>query len=56
MYKPSAQQLDSLIDMIVEALACELEAESQAPLTTNAAAPDQGERGILEKTQRGNHN
>jgi hypothetical protein len=48
------QQLDGLIDMVVAELAREIEAENQTLLTTNAAAPEQGERGIQETTH-GNH-
>jgi hypothetical protein len=48
MYKPSQHQLDSLIDMIVEAVARELEEEAEALLTTNAAPPVKEKRGVLE--------
>jgi len=37
MYKPSLQQLRPLIDMIVEAIVLEIEAETQDLLTTKAA-------------------
>jgi hypothetical protein len=56
VYRPSMQQLDSLIDIIVEALAREIEEEGQALLATNAAPPTRDERGILENTQHGDHN
>jgi hypothetical protein len=48
MYKPSRQQLDSLIDMIVEAVVRELEEETEALLTANAAPPIKEKRGVLE--------
>jgi hypothetical protein len=48
MYKPSRQQLDSLIDMIVEAVVRELEEENQVLLTANAASPVKERRGVLE--------
>jgi hypothetical protein len=56
MYKPSRQQLDSLIDMIVEAVARELEEENQTLLTANAAPPVKEKRGALETQQHDDSN
>jgi hypothetical protein len=48
MYKPSLKQLDKLLDMIVEAVAREIERDSQSPLMANAASSTQEKRGAQQ--------